>query len=210
MDVDHSHTQISAEDALHLLIDGNERYLNGTSRPDKATPLELAAGQHPFATILGCSDSRVPPELIFDADPGQLFVIRVAGHVMSDGVAGSLQYAGSHLHTPLFVVMGHEGCGAVNAALAARDHGAQERSRIQLLLDAIVPGLPEFNPRLSAEARLSQAVKSNVFWTMKQILESPEGKIRVAEGHMKVVGAVYDITSGRVNFQMKDHIHAST
>ena len=209
MDVDHNYKAISAEDALHLLTEGNERYLNGTSRPDKATPLELAAGQHPFATILGCSDSRVPPELIFDADPGQLFVIRVAGHVMSDGVAGSLQYAGSHLHTPLFVVMGHEGCGAVKAALADRDHGAKERSHIQLLLEAITPGLPEFDPELSAEAQLSEAVKSNVIWTMKQILESPEGQMRVAEARMKVVGAVYDITSGRVNFQAEDRFYAS-
>jgi carbonic anhydrase len=209
MDVDQNHNQISAEDALRLLIDGNERYLNGKSRPDKATPRELAEGQQPFATILGCSDSRVPPELIFDADPGQLFVIRVAGHAMSDGVAGSLQYAGSHLRTPLFVVMGHEGCGAVNAALAARDDGAKERSRIQLLLTAITPGLPEFNPQLPTEARLSQAVKSNVFWTMKQILESPEGQTRVVEGRMKVVGAVYDIRSGRVNFQKENRLHAT-
>ena len=78
---------------------------------------DLAQGQHPYATILSCSDSRVPPELIFDAGLGELFIIRVAGNVISAEVAGSLQYAGRHLHTPLFVVLGHTNCGAVAAAI---------------------------------------------------------------------------------------------
>ena len=81
---------------------------------------ELAKGQQPYATILGCSDSRVPPELVFDAGFGELFIIRLAGNVISPEVLGTLQYAGVHLRTPLFVVLGHEGCGAVQAALAAK------------------------------------------------------------------------------------------
>ena len=80
---------------------------------------ELARGQRPYATILGCSDSRVPPELVFDAGFGELFIVRVAGNVISAEIMGTLQYAGLHLRTPLFVVLGHEGCGAVEAALAA-------------------------------------------------------------------------------------------
>src|SRR6478672_6884063 len=99
---------VSAEKAQHLLIEGNERFRAGGSRFKDVLPDELerlAKGQRPFATILGCSDSRVPPELIFDAVLGELFVIRVAGNIMSAEIAGSLQYAGVHLRTPLFVVL---------------------------------------------------------------------------------------------------------
>jgi carbonic anhydrase len=200
MDENHSRGTISAEQALELLISGNQRFLNGTSRLRKLTRADfsdLARGQHPFATILGCSDSRVPPELIFDTGPGDLFVVRVAGNVFSPEVAGSLQYAGSHLNTQLFVVLGHEGCGAVAAALANRDEGAEHRSRIQLLVNAILPGLPQSNSD-SPEARISEAVESNVRWTVRQILETPEGRMRVAEGRMKIVGAIYDVASGRL------------
>jgi carbonic anhydrase len=196
-------SSFSAEQALQRLVTGNDRFLNGTTRLRKLTPADfsdLARGQHPFATILGCSDSRVPPELIFDTGPGDLFVVRVAGNVFSPEVAGSLQYAGTHLNTPLFVVLGHEGCGAVAAALATRDQRAEHRSRIQLLVNAILPGLPQTSSQDSQEARLSQAVESNVRWTVRQILKTPEGRMRVAEGRRKIVGAIYDIASGRVRF----------
>ena len=111
----------TADEALARLLAGNERFVNGEARfptVQKEVLAALAKGQSPYATILGCSDSRVPPELIFDAGFGELFIVRVAGNVLSPEIAGSLQYAGRHLHTPLFVVLGHE-CGAVNAALAA-------------------------------------------------------------------------------------------
>lgn len=200
---DHKPGDISAELALQRLVKGNQRYLNGTTRLAelmRADRTDLVLGQNPFATILGCSDSRVPPELIFDAGPGELFVVRVAGNILSADVAGSLQYAGSHLGTPLFVVLGHEGCGAVSAALATRDQGAEQRSRIQLLVNAILPGLPPFDPDSLPEAQLSQAVESNVRWTIQQIINTPEGRMRLAEGSMKIVGAIYDIASGRVRF----------
>ena len=188
---------------MSRLIAGNERFLRGEIRlaglaQETLKGLELS--QHPYATILGCSDSRVPPEIIFDSGLGELFVIRVAGNVFSPEIAGSLQYAGAHLHTPLFVVLGHQGCGAVNAALMTRDRGDQHRSRIQLLVDNILPGLPPFNPELSPTARTDQAVESNVRWTVKQILETPEAKLRLAEGNMKIVGALFEISSGRVRF----------
>src|SRR4051812_12393673 len=124
----------SADEALARLRAGNERFLRGEARsagPVHETLADLARGQRPFATILGCSDSRVPPEWVFDAGLGELFVIRVAGNVLSPEVAGSLQYAGAHLGTPLFVVLGHEGCGAVAAALATKHDGEKFRSRIQ-------------------------------------------------------------------------------
>ena len=117
---------------------GNERFVRGEARfptIQKEILADLAKGQQPYATILGCSDSRVPPELVFDAGFGELFIVRVAGNVVSPEVMGTLQYAGVHLRTPLFVVLGHEGCGAVQAALAAKFLGKRDRSRIELLLD---------------------------------------------------------------------------
>jgi carbonic anhydrase len=194
---------VSADEAMQRLLAGNERFLRGYARLPglrRETLAELARSQHPYATILGCSDSRVAPEIIFDAGLGELFVIRVAGNHLSPDVAASLQYAGSHLHTPLFVVLGHEGCGAVSAALESRDRGRRQDSRIQLLADSIRPALSEFNPRLSPKARLDEAVESNVRWTVRRILETPEGQARQAEGQRQVVGAIYQIESGRVRF----------
>ncbi len=195
-------SSITADEALQRLIDGNDRFLQGTARP--AVSLEaitgLVSGQQPFATILGCSDSRVPPEWIFDAGLGELFVIRVAGNALSPEVAGSMQYAGAHLGTPLVVVLGHEGCGAVKAALDTRDRNVQQRSRIQLLVESLMPALPEFDPTLTPDQLLSRAVESNVRWTVRTILDSPEGRARQVEGRMKLVGAVYEIESGRVRF----------
>ena len=130
-------TRPSADEALGRLIEGNQRFLRGEARSSafrRETLADLVKGQRPYATILGCSDSRVPPEWIFDAGLGELFVIRVAGNILSPEIAGSLQYAGSYLQTPLFVVLGHEGCGAVGAALATQLGGEQFRSRVQLLL----------------------------------------------------------------------------
>src|SRR6187455_2561325 len=139
----HTSPAYTADEALARLVAGNERFVRGQARfptVRKEILAALAKGQRPYATILGCSDSRVPPELIFDASFGELFIVRVAGNVISPEVMGSLQYAGVHLHTPLFVVLGHDGCGAVGAALAMKRNGAQEPVRIALLLDAILPG----------------------------------------------------------------------
>jgi carbonic anhydrase len=192
---------VGADDALARLMAGNARFLKGEPRNSR-TPMEvladLAKGQRPFAAILGCSDSRVPPELLFDAGFGDLFIIRVAGNVISPEVMGSLQYAGMHLKSQLVMVLGHEGCGAVQAALAAKFHGARERSRIQLLLQSLLPGLEGIDPQLPPQQQLAYAVEANVRWTMRQILDTPEGRERMAEGRMKLVGAVCDILTGRV------------
>jgi len=197
----------SADEALARLVAGNRRFLVGaTHRPTlrRETLADLARGQRPYATILGCSDSRVPPEQVFDAGLGELFVVRVAGNVFSPEVAGSLQYAGSHLETPLFIVLGHDGCGAVDAALATKYENARHRSRIQILVDDILPGLPEFDPGLSPQARLARAVECNVRWTVRQILSTPEGRVRVEKGRMKIYGAIYEIETGRVRFLSDD------
>jgi len=194
---------ITADNALRRLIEGNQRFLEGKARfptVQKEILAGMALGQHPFATILGCSDSRVPPELIFDAGFGHLFIVRVAGNVLSPEVAGTLQYAGVHLRTPLFVVLGHDGCGAVQAALAAKFRGATERARIQVLLEAIMPGLEGIDATLPPAEQMARGVEANVRWSMRQVLESPEGRARQAEGAYRLVGAIYEVATGRVRF----------
>lgn len=194
---------LSAEQGLRRLIEGNKRFARGKAHfPTlcKETLAALAKGQHPYATILGCADSRVPPELIFDANFGELFIVRVAGNVISPEVMGSIQYAGSHLHTPLFVVLGHEECGAVKAAVESKLEGAKLHSRIQILVNDILPGLSELDPHLSSKEQLAWAVEANVRWSMNQLLETPEGKLAAREGRKKLAGAVFEINSGRVRF----------
>ena len=194
---------MSADEALQRLIEGNSRFRQGSARfPTvcKETLADLAKGQQPYATILGCSDSRVPPELIFDADFGELFIIRVAGNVISPEVMGSMQYAGAHLHTPLFVVLGHEGCGAVKAAVDSKLDDIEYRSRIQTLVNNILPGLPEFDQHTSPQEQLAQAVEANVRWSMHQMMETSEAKRAIQEDRAKLVGAVYEIASGSVRF----------
>jgi len=198
----------TAEEALSRLKEGNARFVSGQARfptVHKEVLAELAKGQRPYATILGCSDSRVPPELVFDAAFGELFIIRVAGNILGESINGTLQYAGTHLHTPLFVVLGHEGCGAVEAALAEKFHGANHRSRIALLLENIVPALDDLDPTLAPAELLSAAVEANVRRTIRELLESPEGKARMAEGGVKLIGAVYDLVTGRVRFLEADN-----
>ena len=192
----------TADEALARLIAGNERFLRGEARfptIQKEILADLARGQHPYATIVGCSDSRVPPELIFDAGFGELFMIRLAGNVVSPEVFGTLQYAAVHLQTPLFVVLGHERCGAVQAALAAR-RAPSEPSRIRRLLDTMMPGLEDLPPGQSPDDQIHAAVEANVRWSMRQIRATPEAQERRAQGVMQLVGAVYELESGRVRF----------
>jgi carbonic anhydrase len=196
-----------AEEVLARLIAGNARFVRGEARfptVQKEVLAELAKGQRPCATIIGCSDSRVPPELVFDAGFGELFIIRIAGNVISPEVMGTIQYAAVHLRTPLFVVLGHEGCGAVQAAVAVKEDGASERARVALLLDRIVPGLPDRDAAVTSDEHLAAAVEANVRWSMHQLLETPEGKARMAEGIVKLVGAVYDLRTGLVRFLPDD------
>jgi carbonic anhydrase len=194
---------VSAKEGLQRLIDGNQRFLNGTARfptIQKEVLAFLAREQHPYATILGCSDSRVPPELVFDANFGELFIIRIAGNVLSPEVAGSMQYAGMHLKTPLFVVLGHENCGAVQAALAMKYRNAGQPSRIELLVRNILPALGNIDEHADPAVQVASAVEANVRWTMRQIAESPEGRARAAEGVYMLVGAIFEIATGRARF----------
>lgn len=198
VELDHVAT---ADRSLQRLMNGNRRFIEGCPTGlgrYRYSRDELTEGQQPYATILGCSDSRVPPELIFDTGLGEVFVIRVAGNVFSPVIAGSMQYAGSHLNTPLFVVLGHTKCGAVNGALRSIDNKTRHAARIQRLVDLIEPGIKDIDRKLSYDERLDIAVERNVRWTVHQILDTREGKIRQAEGKFRLIGAIYDINSGRV------------
>jgi carbonic anhydrase len=202
MPADHA-PAYTAEQALARLKEGNARFLRGEARfptVQKEVLADLAKGQQPYATILGCSDSRVPPELVFDAGFGELFVVRVAGNVLGPSILGTLQYAATHLHTPLFVVMGHEGCGAVKAAVASKFHGAEHRSRIEVLLENILPALDGIDATQPPEALLHAAVEANVRNTVRELLETPEAQVRYATSGLKLVGAVFEFATGRVRF----------
>jgi carbonic anhydrase len=191
-----------ATDAQQRLLKGNERFAAGQSVHDHASKewrKRLTTGQKPFATILGCSDSRVPLELVFDQGFGDLFVIRVAGNVVSSDVVGSLEYAWYHLHVPLLVVLGHEECGAVTAALDSKLNLAKEPERIETLVRMIEPGLKDIDLKQSPEKRLSAAVKANVRWSMTQLAELPEVKRGLADNKLKMIGAVYDLETGRAS-----------
>ena len=195
--------KMTADEALQRLVDGNARFVSGASsrQPIGCDWLaNLAEGQQPFATILGCSDSRVPPEIVFDQGMGDLFIVRVAGHVVGSEILGSLAYALMHLRTPLFVVMGHERCGAVQAALKTKFHGLQEHVRIAQLLDEILPALEKIDPSAPPEQQWQRAVEANVRWAVHQLATTPAGSAALAEGHFRIVGAVYELSTGRVRF----------
>jgi carbonic anhydrase len=204
MATDHPHVpSCTADEALTRLKEGNLRFLNGEARfptVQKEVLAELTKGQQPYVTILGCSDSRVPPELVFDAGFGELFVIRVAGNILGPSILGTLQYAGLHLHTPLFVVMGHEGCGAVKAAIAARFDDAEHASRIEMIIEQILPALDGLDPASAPDELLRAAVEANVRHTVRELLAIPEAQARLKQVDMKLVGAVYELDTGRVRF----------
>jgi carbonic anhydrase len=192
----------NASEARLRLLEGNKRFVAGQSihgHASKEWRKRLTTGQKPFATILSCSDSRVPTELVYDQGFGDLFVIRIAGNVISTDVEGSLQYAEHHLHVPLLVVLGHEGCGAVTAALDAKFKRHREPERIEALVHMIEPGLKDIDPKLSPERQLSAAVKANVRWSMTQLAELPEVRKALKDRRLEIIGAVYDLETGKVS-----------
>jgi carbonic anhydrase len=192
------------QQALHRLIEGNERFIRGEAKHGSISEqafARLRAGQKPFAVILGCSDSRVPPELVFDQGFGDLFVIRIAGNVIAPGVTGSIQYAHRHLGTSLLVILGHEDCGAVKAALAARFYRAKHPERIRQLVSLISPGLKQIDPMQLATRQLRAGVEANVRWSMRQLVRTPEiQQARREKRDILIVGAVYELSTGRVRW----------
>ncbi len=194
---------VDADEALERLKEGNRRFASGKVRHAHQAASwreHLKSSQHPFATILACSDSRVPPELVFDQGFGDLFVVRVAGNVVASDVVGSLQYAIRHLKTSLVVVMGHESCGAVTAAVQALQGRDDEPRFISDLLKAIEPGLRDLPAGLKGDDRIHAAVEANVRWSMRQLSGVPEGKLALDEKRASLVGAVYELDKGAVRF----------
>lgn len=188
---------VTPEQALARLVAGNERYRTShLTHPHESAEWRhsLSKEQHPFAAILSCSDSRVPPELLFDVGLGDLFVIRVAGNIASDDVLGSIEYAAEHLGTPLILVMGHERCGAVQATIG----GGEPKTHIESLTRAIDPAVAR--ARKEKGDLVANAVRLNVEMVVSQIRESrPILSEMAGKGKLKVAGAVYDLDSGEVS-----------
>ncbi|HEX8464819.1 MAG TPA: carbonic anhydrase [Abditibacterium sp.] len=196
-------TAKTPEEALQRLKDGNSRFYTETSQPSSVPANARRSqimSQTPFAVVLGCADSRVPVEIVFDQGPGDIFSIRVAGNVVEPGTLGSAQYAVNHLKVHLIVVLGHEGCGAVAAAMLSPEARSAEAPEIQFLLDKVEPSVRDMPTIRDNKARMREAVISNVRH-QKTILESdPVMAKAIASGQIQIVGAFYEIGSGAVDF----------
>jgi carbonic anhydrase len=186
--------------ALNLLLDGNARYVANQlrERDFSASRVARTQGQRPFAAILGCADSRVAPELAFDQGPGELFVVRVAGNfVTPDGLA-SLEYGAAVLGTKVIMVLGHGNCGAVNATVAALQKGNDLPGHIADLVRAMKPGI-EPVLKQPGDDLAQRAVIANVRYNVQRLqAEKPILADMVAGGKLRVVGAVYDLATGKV------------
>jgi carbonic anhydrase len=195
---------ISADAALELLKAGNKRFVSGQSKhphEGKNWRKRLASGQKPFATILGCSDSRVIPELIFDEGLGDLFVIRVAGNIVDQDVKGSIEYAVDHLDTHLVVVLGHENCGAVTAAMAKlNDDEPQELTSLVRQIHDTIYEHHDGEPDVDSKTSIETAVRKNVMCGVRQLKDCPDLSKCVDAHNVKVVGAIYDLDTGRVDW----------
>jgi carbonic anhydrase len=189
----------SPDEALLRLKDGNQRFINGKStkpRQDFNRIKEVAAAQYPFATIVGCSDSRVPNEIIFDQGLGDLFIVRTAGQVSSYASWGSIEFAEEVLGTKLIVVLGHTQCGAVNAAVNL----PEVPGHIVTLINAIKPAV-EKAKKSEPKNLLDVAIRENVAMQVEQLkgLEPVLAK-RVREGSIKIIGGLYDLNTGKIEF----------
>jgi len=186
--------------ALHLLIEGNARYVaNQTRERDfSAARASRTQGQAPFAAILGCADSRVAPELAFDQGPGDLFVVRVAGNFVTLEGLASLEFGAAVLGTKLIMVLGHNSCGAVNATVTALQKGNTLPGHISDLARAMKPGI-EPVLKQSGDDLQQRAVIANVRYNAQRLQHAkPILAEMVAKNEVRVVGAVYDLATGKV------------
>lgn len=194
---------VTAEAAEKAIIEGNKRYVSGNlANKDLSSEVRTDLsknGQHPFATILTCSDSRVAPELIFDQGLGDLFVIRDAGNVADTIETGSVEYAVEHLKVPLIVVLGHEKCGAVKASVES----GEATPNIEAIINKIKPSIDKVkaaNKDANAEEIASKVEDENAKETVNELLKSPTIKHLVDSGKVKLVAAKYHLESGEVEF----------
>jgi carbonic anhydrase len=200
---------ITADEALAKLLDGNKRYvenqMTGIKLCDMGARESLAKGQKPYAIVLSCSDSRVPPEIIFDKGLGEIFVVRVAGNVPDPVVLGSIEYAAEHLGSPLIVVLGHERCGAVTAAVDAK---GKPEGNIGAIIKAIAPAVNKAKKDckeckgcdMKDKAKLVEcAIDENVKLVAKNLTkQSSVIRELVKEQKVKIVAAKYDLDDGKV------------
>lgn len=200
---------IPAREALQRLIEGNQRFVNDEPNPgrhsDQAKRAELVADQKPFAIILGCSDSRVPAEMVFDQGLGDLFVIRVAGNVVAPSQVGSVEFAAEWFDTQLVVVLGHTCCGAVSATLdELTGQGTHPSRNLRSIVDRVRPAVEPLletelvkNPALLA----ARAVRANIRASAGQLRHGSEVLEKlILEGKLLVVGAEYSLETGVVDF----------
>lgn len=207
-----AYAQEADQSPLTLLKEGNLRFVSSTplhQHQDMARVDELKSGQQPFAVIVSCSDSRVSPEIIFDQGLGDLFSIRTAGNVMADFEEGSIEYAAEHLGSTLIVVLGHTGCGAVKAFMDIKhnsEHKHAEHGEKLGHIESIVNKLnseDEENEVFKTEGsdKYNKAIQANVIHGVKQLREStPILSEKYKEGNIQIVGAIYHIESGEVEF----------
>ena len=191
--------EISPAEALTLLKEGNKRVVKGRAIRKNLSPAGKAwtDGQWPFAAVLGCADSRVHPDEVFDIAPANLFVVRNAGNVIDDDVLGSLEYAVEHLSVGLIVVMGHSNCGAVKATEGIITSGGKAGGHIDALVDKIRPAITA----LPAGHTLADSVKANAIQSAKLALsESALLEEAIKKGELKIVSSVFDLKTKAVSF----------
>ena len=194
----------TAAEALQRLIEGNERYVSGARErslvPAAAHRSELVAGQSPFAVILGCADSRLSAALVFDQGLGDLFVIRVAGNIAAESQIGSIEYAVEHLGTRLVVVLGHSGCGAVAATIEQVQRPADASPNLVSIVKRIQPAVEPLVGEHTGDELLRRSVRANVRTAAQTLREAPVLMEHFGEGGLRIVGAEYDLGTGRVEF----------
>ncbi|MHC5653806.1 carbonic anhydrase [Stappia sp.] len=193
---------ISPDEALQRLVEGNGRYVTSAPRnADFSVGRAARAGaQYPFAGLLSCADSRVGPELVFDQGPGELFVMRVAGNFVDVSGLASIEYGVAVLGIPLLVVLGHSNCGAVAATIDVVENGTELPGHLPELVDALKPGVEKALAEKPANP-LDAATRQNVLYNVEKLkAATPIVSEAVAAGKVKVVGALYDIATGKVEF----------
>jgi carbonic anhydrase len=194
---------ITPDTALQLLKEGNARFVSDRIEHPHSGIMrrfEVAGGQHPFAAVVTCSDSRVPPEIIFDQGIGDLFVVRIAGNILEPAGLGSLVYAVRHLDCRLIMVMGHESCGAVKTSLASDAELIREPVTVIRIAEMIRENIPDTLSRRSKIVDIiTAAVKENTGTVAKQIESEPFLEQKIAEGTIAVKGAYYSFATGMVS-----------
>lgn len=210
-------TKPSPEIVLEMLKEGNKRFVEGKALHTHTDAARLAQagrenqGDHAYATVITCSDSRVPVEIIFDAGVMDIFVIRVAGNVCDVDEAGSIEYGLAHVNTPVLVVLGHTQCGAVTAVTAnVQGRGHPLERNIPPLIENIEPAVKRAmakNPEVKGDAIIPYAIEENVWQSIEELfMKSPVTRELVKSGTVKVAGAIYDVSTGIITWLHSEEV----